>query len=225
MGPILCIIAMTWFTLFAKTENHVITNFSAIRVHGPINVYLAKNKGDTVSITADKDIIGNIIFSVVSDTLIIKSDKPIRHERILKIYMSSEKIRSVEMRGSGTLEVVDLITRDSLDILLSGSSEARVLINTNYLNINIKNASNIYMAGTTSKLNVSLNGVSDLIGYNLKSKVCILDVNGRDQSPGILRVSVSDSLTTSINGSRVVYYKGDPIVTTSIIGSGKVLKK
>lgn len=218
---------VAWLNLFVATENRLVSPYSAMAVSGPIQVFAQKNMGDTVRLVADKGLSPKIATTVTDRVLTIEAIEEIRHERVLKVYIDSERLEKIFLTGSSTLEVVDKMVKDSISIRMSGSAEARLLSETSYLNVQMNDVANVFMAGNTQTLDMTLTGFSDIVAYNLVSKVCSIKINAPQQSPGIFRVSATDTLHVEAeeDNSRVVYYKGNPTVVTSAKMKTMVFKK
>jgi hypothetical protein len=218
---------VAWFKMFTITENRVLGKFSEVTVNGPIQVFLLKDMGDTIRLEADKGLHSLIFTRINGEELIIQPTADIRHERVLKVYLSSNNIKKLKLLGASTVEVVNKIENDTLEVSLEQSAEARVLADCGYIKVTLSDASNIFMAGKADNLSMSLSGFSDVVAYKLESKNCTLSIRAPDQSPGIFRVSASDTLRVSMSAphSRIVYYKGNPfvIVDESIID--RIVKK
>jgi hypothetical protein len=215
---------VAWFNLNTVTENRVVGKFKAVTVNGPIQVFLMKDMDDNnIRLEADKGLLSILSTQVKEEELVIQPTTDIRHERVLKEYLSSRRIKKLKILGSSTVEVVNKIESDTLEISLNQGAEARILADCRYIKVTLNGASNIFMAGRVDNLNIGLSGFSDVVAYKLESKNCSLSIQAPEQSEGVIRVSVSDTLRVSMNAlhSRVVYNKGDPV----IIASNEIMKR
>lgn len=215
------------FKILTTTENRVVGKFNTLKVNGAIQVFLVKGLGDTVRIKADKNLSSKISTEVINNELIIRPLIDIKNERVLQVYVSSENLEMINIQGASTAEVVDKIKRDTLRLSLDQSAEARVLAECNFIELMLNGSSNIFMAGKVNTLAMKLNGVSDVVAYKLESKNCDISINAPKQSEGIFRVSVSDTLRVTMAPpySRMVYYRGDPIIVANKEIMSRIKKK
>lgn len=218
---------VAWFNLFTVTENRVVGKFDSVSVEGPIQTFLVRNLGDTVRVVADDNLPRLISTTVEDGKLVIAPTQAIRHERVLKVYVSMETLRSIEVNGAATLDFTEKMNVDSLEVKLGGGAEARILAESKDMRVYMNDASNIFLAGKTTNLYIKLTGVSDIVAYNMISNNCLLDIDTPPQSPGIFRVTATDTLRVNMKkiSSRLVQAKGNPVLIRTGTGTGEVKMK
>ncbi len=218
---------VAWFNLFTVTENRVVGKFDSVSVDGPIQAFLVRNLGDTVRVVADDNLPRLISTTVEDGKLVIAPTQAIRHERVLKVYVSMETLRSIEVNGAATLDFTEKMNVDSLQVKLGGGAEARILAECKDMRVYMNDASNIFLAGKTTNLYIKLMGVSDIVAYNMISNNCLLEIDTPPQSPGIFRVTAMDTLRVNMKkiSSRLVQVKGNPVLIRTGTGTGEVKMK
>lgn len=76
-------------------------------------------------------------------------------------------------------------------------------------------------SGTANNFEAIITGASTIEGPGFTAKNANVTIEGS----GSAAFTVTDRLHAKITGSGVVYYKGNPTVTSQIIGSGTVIKR
>lgn len=77
------------------------------------------------------------------------------------------------------------------------------------------------MDGSAGLIKGILSGTGKISAFGLFTEKAQLEINGGGQ----IEVSVRDNLNVKIDGSGIVYYKGNPELYTQITGAGQVIKK
>ena len=85
--------------------------------------------------------------------------------------------------------------------------------------VSIRGSGSITLSGTCNFAEITVQSAGHFIGSNLETRVA--EVNSRGS--GSIYVWVTDRLHVNIHGSGNVYYKGNPVITSYVGGSGKLI--
>ncbi|HWA35440.1 MAG TPA: DUF2807 domain-containing protein [Cyclobacteriaceae bacterium] len=216
-----------WFNLFVRSEIKRVGPYESISVDGPIQVFLVSGLRDSIRIVADENLLPIVAANVKTKNLVLGVTGEVVHERVLKVYASLENLKKIHLSGASTLDVAGTLVGDTIALLLDGAAEGRIKVACGAIKVEMHDAANIFLAGLTDLFELKVYDVSDIVAYNLLAKRCEILVKASRQSPGILRVSVSDTLEVRMKGQsgRVVYYKGEPTVFQDIDGEGQVVAR
>jgi len=214
-----------WNNLFVSKEERSVEPFHAIYAEGPINVFIEQAETASIGVKADTNILEKVKTEVVDGELRIYTEGPISGERVLDVYVTFVSVDTVHGAKQSTITGRGTIRAPKLKIKASGSSELKLLIESEATDLIMNDNANVQLAGTTQILDVLITKVGDLMAYNLISQDCKIVVDTGDQSPGIARINVQESLDVTIKGPRHVKYKGDAeVIQESIEGTGKLIK-
>lgn len=87
-------------------------------------------------------------------------------------------------------------------------------------NINLTGVGDFELAGADqSELTVTVTGVGDIKAYEMKVNSCNIVITG----VGNCQVNVITGLIAKITGIGNIFYKGNPSISSSITGSGKII--
>ena len=213
-----------WNNLFISEENRAVAPFSAIYTFGLVDVYLKQDDKESVVVRADTNIMDQVLVEVVDGVLKIETKGTIRHERVIDVYVSYKAIDAVHASGASTLTGRGPVNTPYLKIKTSGAAEVKLQVAVDSLNLLMNDNANVQLAGTATHFNFTITNVGDLMAYNLVSQHCKALVDTGNQSPGIARINVEQTIDVTIKGPRHIKYKGDAeIIQQSIEVEGKLI--
>jgi hypothetical protein len=186
-----------------QTEERQARDFSAISLNGFGKLIIEQSGAESLSITADDNILPLITSEVRNGTLHLgfKDERPINNVNDITFRVTVSNLEAIELSGAGSVEATNIDT-DQLSVTSSG-------------------AGNVNISGTTEKQEIELSGVGSYNGEDLVSKEATVEISGA----GNATVQVSDALDAQISGAGSVTYIGDPQVKQDISGAGAVNKR
>ena len=188
-----------------KTEKRSLDGFDRILLEIPSEVTIAKGNEFDLEIKAYSNLLPYIETYVENSALHIryKNSAYVRNDNA-KVYITLPQLRAIESYGSGSIACDGAFNSAQLDAVIRGSGD-----------ITLDNAE-------IEKLEVDISGSGSFKGFNSISHEVKILINGS----GDAKVAVLNKMSTTINGSGSIYYKGDPAaVENNIRGSGKVIKQ
>lgn len=204
------------------SESRNISGFNAINAGIDGTIYYTQGPSYNVEIHAQKNIIDILETRVSNGELKIDID----YHRILgrhdpvEIYITSPDITSLALSGSGDIKATNAISTGNMDLKISGSGTITLpAIQASYLHAKISGSGDMFVNGGTvdrEKLEISGSGNADML--NVEGRAGETHTSGS----GTAKVNLSETLDVHISGSGDVFYKGHPLITTSISGSGKL---
>ncbi len=213
------------FTI-AKTpviETRSVDGFNWIQLDGSGNVTIIQGNEEKVIVTADKDLIENVMTEVSGRKLRLglKSDwnwGPKSHSSVeYKVYVKN--VSGVSVHGSGNIKA-DKLMCDGLDMNISGSGEIMVdNLKCDEVDVTISGSGECEVGGKTKRQSIVISGSGDFSGKQFASKWADVTISGS----GDVTLSVEDELDVSVSGSGDVVFYGSPDVTEHISGSGDVV--
>lgn len=186
-----------------QTEERQVRDFSAISLNGFGKLIIEQTGTESLSITADDNILPLITSEVRNGTLYLgfKEERMVNNVSDITFRVTINDLEAIDLSGAGSVEATN--------------------INTDQLRITSSGAGDVNIAGTTEKQEVELSGVGRYNGEDLVSKEATVETSGA----GNAVVQVSDSLDANISGAGSVTYIGDPQVKQVISGAGSVNKR
>jgi hypothetical protein len=217
---------LDWFGTTGKgnivTQNVTATNFQNIELLNAANVDIIKGDTFEVQISDYENIIQNLSVAVVNHNLVI-STIPIGtillNSKAHVTIIMKDSLNAVAIAGSGNVNLNSPF-KDLNTTILTGSGNifSNENLNINQLNASILGSGNISAKGNVNSLTGLISGSGNLNFSNLIAKKASCTISGS----GTMNVNVTDSLKALITGSGSIKYKGNPIISSTITGSGVV---
>ena len=191
-----------------------VSPFHSIEISGAAKVQLYQSNEQYIEATIRNN--DDSIYSVTDSVLKIKTPK-----KGLKINIYTPDIRNISFSGAAELENIGTFHTDQLAISTSGAGEIDLDIETRILDINTSGASEVELKGQTDVLRIDIAGASEIDADKLLTRKSEIQAMGASK----VDVNVTDSLTAVSAGRSKIRYKGNPVVSSSTYGGGKVVKK
>lgn len=184
-----------------QTEKRTVSDFTAIDVGGAFIVEVTAQKGFSVEVEADDNLLPLIKTEISGKTLKIKTEKRFSSHNPVRVRVSAPDIENLDISGASKVSVVNL-ENESFRIDSSGASK-------------------ITIDGKTQNLIVDMSGASKLEAENLKAENVSVDASGASKAI----VYASNELKADLSGACKVVYYGNPLTlekktsgASSIIG-------
>ncbi len=195
-----------------------LSNFNKLSVSGIAKVYLAQAEEQIVLIKGPENYLSNISTFVEASTLHVETTDSIcienyyGQEHLVEVFITVPNLSGIELNGLASVEGSSPIQGDSLNISIKGISEVELPVDLNKLTIHAAGASKLYLSGASNAQKLELKGAAYYNGFDLNADLCEINVTGA----GKAKVTVNEDLKVTINGAGKVYYKGDPVITSSL---------
>ena len=187
----------------AKTESREFGGFTAIHFSGVGKLVVEQTGKESLSVTADDNIVPLLDSSVSDGTLHlgVKSGDTISPKTPIEFKVGVKDLSKVIVSGAGNTDIKQLKT-DKLDVSISG-------------------VGNVTAAGSADNLKLVISGTGNFNGEKFAVKRASVACDG----VGNAVVDVSDSLDAKISGVGSIEYLGKPEVKQSVTGVGSVKKR
>lgn len=207
-----------------STSERDVSSFTNIRCAGSYEVELTQGESSSVKIETDENILPYIETTVNGDELQIhtKENVNIRSSDKIKVYITTRKLESFRLSGSGNIRTTNKFTGgDHLNLDISGSGNMHFDVNTPTINSDISGSGDIYLSGETKDSKIEIAGSGNYHADDLKSENVTVKIAGS----GDAWLFADSKLDINIAGIGNVYYKGNATVNQNIAGTGKIQKQ
>ncbi len=204
-------------------EDRNVGTYTRVEVSGDMDVYITKGGGTSATIEAEDNIIPMVELIKEEGALKVRYRRnvSIGHHKEIKIYLTTETLEGVEMSGSGNIALKSHFTAaNPVAITVSGSGNIKGSFTAPKVSMEVSGSGDIDIKGETREVKVEITGSGSCRAEDLLSETTEVQITGS----GDAKVHASKELTTNIMGSGNVYYKGEPQIRSSRMGSGEVKK-
>lgn len=187
------------------TEKRSATNFYNVQVDANSKLTIRSGTQFSVEVKGYENLLAKLETKVENGTLKVQFEKGVNiNNDNSEVNITMPSLVSVTSQGNGSVDISgNFIGSDIFSITKNGQGDVTV--------------SN----GSAQNFKLTQNGNSNFSGYGFSVENAIITMNGN----GTAEVSVSKNLNVTINGNGNIFYKGDPLVTSNIMGNGTVVKK
>ena len=225
-----------------STETRTLPAFTRIQVNGDFKVQLSIDSASVAIVEADENLQDLIVTHVSGDKLVIESRNGdcLNPSYPIEISVVSPSVDNIELNGSGNVYCYGL-NAEELVLTLSGSGEidcSKIMATSAMLDLEgsgkidcaaavenltsqIEGSGEIRINGSALNSDFKVIGSGHQRASELNTDVCTAYISGS----GIIDTDVNNSLDVTIIGSGIVNYFGNPVITSYISGSGKIVKQ
>jgi len=182
-------------------ENRDIAVFNKIDASGAFNIKVKAGEEPTLKISADQNLMKYIRTKVDGETLFIDSKKNLRPRKEITIWLTTEKLKSLDISGACEIEARN-ISAEKFNIDGSGAVEIKI-------------------SGDVESFNVEISGACEINSRKFIANNVFIDASGASS----INVYASNSLRTSLSGASDVVYSGNPLVIKNDISGAASVKK
>jgi hypothetical protein len=206
------------------TETREVSGFDEVLLAGSGELYLEQGAEESLTVTADDNIMQYLKTDVEGDTLVLgfKDNVNVSLRTPVVFKLTVRDLTSVTLAGSGKVVAQPLDTT-KLTINLPGSGEMRFeKVETGSLHATIAGSGTIEVeSGSAESEEINMVGSGDFKGKDFK----VTDASTIIAGSGNIDVNCNGELNAKILGSGNVRYYGDPTsVKLDTAGSGEIQK-
>ncbi|HHG86209.1 MAG TPA: DUF2807 domain-containing protein [Bacteroidetes bacterium] len=221
------------------TQELTLSSFTGFDNTIAADIVLTQGETQSVSITAQQNIIDKLKTNVSGDVWTIDFKGCVRTKSDVKIEITVPNLTLVGISGSGRVTATNRFTElgdvvldisgsghialdmdaNDVTIKISGSGSIEQGLRANVVSSKISGSGNIELSGTCNDHSYRVAGSGDLHAFELETRNSTVKIAGS----GNAEVRASESLNVSISGAGNVSYKGTPTIDVNISGSGNLI--
>jgi Putative auto-transporter adhesin, head GIN domain len=204
-----------------QTETRTVTGFKSISLDASADVEVAI--GDyKVEVEAQQNILPLLKTEVRNGQLNIYFSENVASIDKLVVRITAPALESLNLGGSGVIQVVTPIQSDKMEVNIGGSGEVKIMQGDfNTLNCSIGGSGDIALAGKTNSGSFGVSGSGGVQAEKMSFNNLDVQISGS----GSIDADIVQTLKASISGSGEVNYTGNPTVESSVSGSGSVNRR
>jgi hypothetical protein len=206
------------------TEHRLLSDFTQVNVNKNVSVTLYQDTVNYADVEAGENLISLVKTDISNGVLNITNENTCNwvrsYKKEINVMLHFKNLVYVRNYASKDITCAKTIISPFIDAETYGSGDIHLSIQgtTSYTGL-FANAGDIYMEGSVVKSLVFSQSFGFVYEQNLQSDSCAVDQRGT----GDLYVSAKDWLRASISKEGNVYYTGNPVISSSFYGSGKLI--
>ena len=201
------------------SEKRMMDTFTEVQLMGNYEIRLRKGPKWQLVVVTDSNLLEFISSEVINGVLIIESNKKIRSEGGIKIYITYQELEAIKSVGASVIKTENTLVSDRFELEIPGAGLIDLEVDVNDLEITLAGAGLVKLKGSAENQSVSLNGVGSFEAFNLESRFCKVTVSGM----GSAEINVKENLMARVNGIGSIRYRGNPYtIDDKIFGIGTI---
>lgn len=208
------------------SEDRPVDSFSQLHINGDIQVKIAKGDTESVSITAEDNVVPDVKTLEDNDALTVTyavsrlNLLQARPTKDIVVTVVVKNLKNITVDGAATL-TCKVVPSADLEVSHNGSGNINIGLNPKKLTITVTGEGSATMNGSADSIKATVSGSGSLNIKNLSSPKVSVATSGS----GDIMTQVTDTLTATISGSGSISYSGNPkTVNKKISGSGTLKK-
>jgi len=175
-------------------------------------------------VEGERPVLDRLTTTVNGDTLLLQPHgvwyAPITYSGADRVtyHLTVTELTGLEAHGATRIESTQPLTVKDLALSTSGATQLSLELNGQAVTIRASRAGEITLSGSADILDFKSSGAARLHARDLAARQATIDCGGAAKE----EVDASEQLNVTLSGPGRVFYAGDPRVTQSISGAGKV---
>jgi hypothetical protein len=205
-----------------KKEERKVEKIDAISMGIAADVKLSQGSPQSIVIEGAARDLEKIITETDGSKLKIRTRPGTWHINKVKIYITMENLKELNISGSGSVNAESPINATDLDLSVSGSGNIEISeLSVTNLKSHISGSGSIMLSGKNTEVKsheMHISGSGDIDVAKLPTQEADIHISGS----GNCKVMASNKLIARVSGSGNVYYTGKPVIDARVSGSGKI---
>jgi len=198
-----------------------ISGVSGIELRGPIELVIKQGTVESLTLHTD-DNIAPLIETNVDNGLLhigVRPGASFRTRHAIGTTVELVRLGALQILGPGDVNCDELDT-DRIEISMGGAGEVRVeSLHAAAVAVRLQGSGTVHLAGSAARQDYVVEGAGDIDAEELAGRAVVVRIAGS----GKAKIWATQSLSVDIAGSGDVHYRGQPALTTSVHGTGKLI--
>ena len=208
----------------ASETREVTGEFNRIDVYNNPEVIITQDSINSITVEAGEHIISGITTEINNGTLTIRNENKCNwvrsYSKTIAVFVHVKKLDFIHHHGSSTISSTNRLENVTFDFNVWNSGDINLIVH----------ADSIYSRQHLAVGDITLTGESTYLYIFNKSNAFTNEKNLAAQisyvvqkGTGDCHVNISQNMTVEIHDSGNIYYSGNPQVSSTITGSGKLI--
>lgn len=204
-----------------EENTFIIDEFFNIDIDGAYNLVFIQDSTWQVLVEAESNILPLIDIYKNNNTLIVKNESGIEFDlnEPIVVEIHHQGINSLDFAGAGKISGKNYYSQ--IHYYLSGASEVNMELICSELDVTVSGTAVLTFSGEAIESYITIAGTGTVYAEELVVEKSWNTISGE----GTEYLNVSEQLSADISGVGYIYYIGNPVLITKILGVGSVTKK
>ena len=182
-------------------EKRQISPFTSISTEGAFTIEVTCQKNPSLEVEGDDNVLPLVKTEISGNVLRLTNTGSYSVNDPVVVKISVPNLEALSVSGAGKIDIKGM--------------------NNGRFEIDSEGAPAITVSGSTKLVDIKSNGAGRIDSHNLHALRAVVDSNGVSK----IDLDVADKLDVTVSGPSSITYRGDPVVTKTVNGPGKVEKR
>jgi hypothetical protein len=182
-------------------------NFNSIKVSSGLDLILAQDTTEKVSVEANENLQKIIKTDVSNGVLKIYTTEPIFQASRMKVYVTLKNITEVEASSGSDVNSASMLNLPDLKLVASSGSDVKLNLTCSNLDAKSSSGSDVSLSGKTEKLTIESSSGSDVNAEKFNSEDCTVTAS----SGSDIILSVSKKIKAHASSGSDITVNGNPL--------------
>jgi hypothetical protein len=203
-------------------EERTVSGFHTVLMKDNVTLILVHSDKSKLQVEAGSNLLDNILTEVNDSILTISNLNSCNwvrdYSNPVNVYLDMNQIDTIQYRSSADLICSDTIRKELFQVdVYEGSGTISLIVHINDCTINLHaGTADVILNGITINSYFYQNGYGRIDGGNCKSR----SVFARNWGSNNLYLSAEQYLSVEIRNIGNIYYHGNPVISTTLTGTG-----
>ncbi|NSL91115.1 head GIN domain-containing protein [Chitinophaga solisilvae] len=204
------------------SENRTAGNFKDISTSAVYNLVVQQGSTNSIRVEAEENLQQYIETVVKGNGLEIRTKRGynLNPTKDVTVYVTTKEVGNLSASGACNITGQGQLKGDNMSLDLSGATRADLHITAKKLDVGMSGASKVNLKGVIGEVKYEASGSSQIYADELQSQQVVVEMSGA----GDARVFAEKKLDVQVSGVAKVKYKGEPSITKSVSGMGRISK-
>ncbi len=191
-----------------SSETRDLPTFQKVKASSSFDVVLVQGNSERAKVSTKNLALGDVITEVRGGELCIElADMKYRHNFQVKVEVTFQKLESIKVSGSGSVESQSPIKSENMFLKVSGSGNLNLeSVEALKLETTLSGSGNIKIKGKADQHTAQVSGSGNCKAVDLLT----LRTQARVSGSGNISLQVSEELSARVSGSGNIRYRGNP---------------
>ena len=203
------------------SETRFTRPFSEVNSSGNFIVHVSPGDYYEVVVNAESNLLPYIDTDIRNGKLNINvaGIHSLRNTRPIEVFVVTPYLDAVRMSGTGEI-TTGYFDTELFEAVISGSGLLETAVDARFAKLVISGSGFIDIFGNVRNTEMNISGSGKIFAYDL----ALLDCKATISGSGDMFVNATRNLDVKISGSGNLFYIGNPIITSAVSGSGKIIR-
>jgi hypothetical protein len=188
------------------TENREVSGFSRLDISGSYKVVIKQDSTESLTITADDNLMKYVKTDVIGDRLKIYSSRNLCTSGQYTVYVTIKDLSYIKTSGATNVSSDGKLTVKDIELNTSGATKITLNLNADDVNTRASGLTELVLEGQAKSHTLKTSGSGTLNAFNFVVNSYRIESSGLSHC----KINVLNNLSINSSGASDIQYRGNP---------------